>query len=93
MKTVVIPYRHDMKSILLWLTLTSFLFSCGIKTNTEITNKAKSRQTNQMKLNSNTDQEQIQLILERMNLCSEGFVKKCRQGSYPFFFSNLCDLW
>ena len=76
MKTVVIPYRHDMKSILLWLTLTPFLFSCGIKTNTEITNKAKSRQTNQMKLNSNTDQEQIQLILERMNLCNESFVEK-----------------
>ena len=75
MKTVVIPYRHDMKSILLWLTLTSFLFSCGVKTNTEITNKAKSRKTNQMKLNSNTDQEQIQLILERMNLYREGFVQ------------------
>ena len=93
MKTLVIPYRRDMKNILLLLTLTSFLFSCGIKTNTEITNKARNRQTNQMKLNSNADQEQIQLILERMNLYSEGFVKKCRQGSYPFFFPNLCDLW
>ena len=51
-----------------------FLFSCGIKTNTELTNKAKNRKTNQMKLNSNTDPEQIQLILERMNLYNESFV-------------------
>ena len=69
MKTVVIPYRRDMKNILLLLTLTSFLFSCGIKTNTEITNKARNRQTN-------ADQEQIQLILERMNLYNESFVEK-----------------
>ena len=68
------PYRHDMKNILLLLTLTFFLFSCGIKTTTELTNKAKNRKTNQMKLNSNTDQEQIQLILERMNLYNESFV-------------------
>ena len=67
-----IQTRHEKHTFL--LTLTFFLFSCGIKTNTELTNKAKNRKTNQMKLNSNTDQEQIQLILERMNLYNESFV-------------------
>ena len=67
-----IQTRHEKHTS--FANIDVFLFSCGIKTNTELTNKAKNRKTNQMKLNSNTDQEQIQLILERMNLYNESFV-------------------
>ena len=62
-----IQTRHEKHTS--FANIESFLFSCGIKTNTEITNKARNHQTN-------ADQEQIQLILERMNLYNESFVEK-----------------
>ena len=62
-----IQTRHEKHPSL--ANIDVFFIQLWNKTNTKITNKARNRQTN-------ADQEQIQLILERINLCNESFVEK-----------------